>query len=87
MQDLTELAYTTSPQHKESTEVRIKRNAFDLENSRPILQPAHPTQLILFEKHSQLDSGWTDVNVHAFQEVGNMIIRYITGQSTFVLLI
>ncbi|KAH3846460.1 hypothetical protein DPMN_088761 [Dreissena polymorpha] len=30
MQDFTELAYTTSPQHKDSTEVRIKRDASDL---------------------------------------------------------
>ncbi|KAH3860676.1 hypothetical protein DPMN_023587 [Dreissena polymorpha] len=31
MQDFTELAYTTSLQHKESNEVRIERNASDLE--------------------------------------------------------
>ncbi|KAH3840463.1 hypothetical protein DPMN_113912 [Dreissena polymorpha] len=30
MQDFTELAYTTSPQHKDSTGVRIKRDASDL---------------------------------------------------------
>ncbi|KAH3788295.1 hypothetical protein DPMN_166431 [Dreissena polymorpha] len=29
--DFTELAYTTGPQHKDSTEVRIKRDASDLE--------------------------------------------------------
>ncbi|KAH3852474.1 hypothetical protein DPMN_094984 [Dreissena polymorpha] len=31
MQDYTDLAYSTSPQHKESTEACIKRDAFDLE--------------------------------------------------------
>ncbi|KAH3821835.1 hypothetical protein DPMN_123603 [Dreissena polymorpha] len=58
LQDFTELAYTTSPQHKVSTEVRIKRDASDLDKCRQGLQRAHPSQLILFEKHCQLDSGW-----------------------------
>ncbi|KAH3828015.1 hypothetical protein DPMN_129964 [Dreissena polymorpha] len=31
MHDFTKLAYTTSPQHKDSTEMRIKRDASDLE--------------------------------------------------------
>ncbi|KAH3788296.1 hypothetical protein DPMN_166432 [Dreissena polymorpha] len=30
-QDFTELAYTTSPQHKDSTEMRIKRDVSDRE--------------------------------------------------------
>ncbi|KAH3859082.1 hypothetical protein DPMN_101729 [Dreissena polymorpha] len=29
------------------------------------VQPVHPKQLILFEKHCQLDGGGSDVNVHA----------------------
>ncbi|KAH3813376.1 hypothetical protein DPMN_141832 [Dreissena polymorpha] len=58
MQDFTELAYTSSPQHKDPTEVRIKRDISDIKKCRQGLKPAHPTQLILFKKHCQLDSGW-----------------------------
>ncbi|KAH3833678.1 hypothetical protein DPMN_106991 [Dreissena polymorpha] len=47
MQDFTDLAYTTSPQHKESTEARIKRDASDLEKMHTKITLAHPTQLIL----------------------------------------
>ena len=32
MQDFTNLTYTTSPQHKDSTEARIKRDASDLQS-------------------------------------------------------
>ncbi|KAH3713274.1 hypothetical protein DPMN_073061 [Dreissena polymorpha] len=31
LQDFTDLAYTTSPQHKDSTEACIKRDASDLD--------------------------------------------------------
>ncbi|KAH3774951.1 hypothetical protein DPMN_176346 [Dreissena polymorpha] len=31
MQNFTELAYTKSPQHKDSTEVRIKRDVSDVQ--------------------------------------------------------
>ncbi|KAH3810247.1 hypothetical protein DPMN_138637 [Dreissena polymorpha] len=44
MHDFTELAYTTSPQHKDSTEVRIKRDASDLEKMQtqmPICSTLH----------------------------------------------
>ena len=47
MQDFTKQTYTTSAQHKDSTEARIKRDACDLEKIRRSLNPAHPSHLIL----------------------------------------
>ncbi|KAH3716799.1 hypothetical protein DPMN_059528 [Dreissena polymorpha] len=41
MQDFTELAYTTSPQHKDSSEVGIKRNASVPRKCSHRLQPYH----------------------------------------------
>ncbi|KAH3790815.1 hypothetical protein DPMN_169022 [Dreissena polymorpha] len=42
MQDFTDLAYTTSPQHKESTEARIKRAASDLEKMHTKITTCSP---------------------------------------------
>ena len=42
MQDYTDLAYTTSPQHKESTEVHIKRDASDLEKMHTKITTCSP---------------------------------------------
>ena len=42
MQDPTNLTYTTSAQHKDSTESRIKRDASDLEKIRTKLEACSP---------------------------------------------
>ncbi|KAH3863592.1 hypothetical protein DPMN_026580 [Dreissena polymorpha] len=42
MQDFTELAYTTSPQHKDSTEERIKRDSSDLEKIQTKIATCSP---------------------------------------------
>ncbi|KAH3816191.1 hypothetical protein DPMN_117702 [Dreissena polymorpha] len=42
MQDFTDLAYTTSPQHKDSTEARIKRDASDLEKMHTKISTCTP---------------------------------------------
>ena len=46
IQDFTNLIYTTSAQHKDSTEARINRDASDLEKFGQSLKPAHPSHLI-----------------------------------------
>ena len=60
MQDFTDLTYTTSPQHKDSTEARIKRDASDLEKIRIKLAACSPftSDPTYSEKHCQQDSGW-----------------------------
>ncbi|KAH3788818.1 hypothetical protein DPMN_166980 [Dreissena polymorpha] len=42
MQDFTDLVYTTSPQHQESTEARIKRDASDLEKMHTKITTCSP---------------------------------------------
>ncbi|KAH3877155.1 hypothetical protein DPMN_001012 [Dreissena polymorpha] len=54
MQDFSELAYTISPQHKVSTEEMLLIS----KKCRQRLKPAHPAELILFERDCKLDSGW-----------------------------
>ncbi|KAH3833619.1 hypothetical protein DPMN_106931 [Dreissena polymorpha] len=81
MQDFTDLAYTTSPQDKESTEARIKRDASDLEKMHTKITLA--TQLILLRNMVNRIVAGSDMNMHAFQEVGNKIIRDIKGKSVF----
>ncbi|KAH3699129.1 hypothetical protein DPMN_074083 [Dreissena polymorpha] len=82
MPDFTHLVYTTSAQHKDSTEARIKIDASDLEETQTKVKTclnytADPTLRSIFNgKVAGLD-----VNVHAFQEVGNKIIKGIIGKS------
>ena len=84
MQDFTDLTYTTSPQHKDSTLARIKRDASDLEKIRIKLAACSP-----FTSDSTLRNivngivAGPDVNVHAFESVGNKIIEDIIGKSAF----
>lgn len=47
MQDFTNQTYTSSPQHKDSTEAHIKRDASDIEKIWLKLKPAHPSHRIL----------------------------------------
>ncbi|KAH3713266.1 hypothetical protein DPMN_073053 [Dreissena polymorpha] len=69
MQDFTDLAYTSSPQHKYSTVACIKRDASDLDtiqtkNTTCSSYIAGPT---LRNIVNGIVAG-SDVNVHAFQE-------------------
>ena len=74
MQDFTNLTYTTSPQHKDSTEARIKRDASDLEKIRIKLAAWSPftSDPTLRNIANGIVAG-PDVNVHDFESVGNKI--------------
>ena len=84
MHDLTNLTYTTSPQHKDSTEARIKRDAPDLEKIRIKLTACSPftSDPTLRNIVNGIVAG-PDVNVHDFESVGNKIIEDIIRKSTF----
>jgi len=72
MQDFTGLTYATSPQHKESSEARIKRDAFDMEQIRQKLAACSPftSDPTLRNIINGIVAG-PDVNVHDFESVGN----------------
>jgi len=60
MQDFTDLTYTTSPQHKDSTEARIKKRCiWSRENSDKACSLLTLHIWSYSEKHCQRDSGWT----------------------------
>ena len=84
MQDFTNLTYTTSPQHKDSTEGRIKRDASDLEKIRIKLAVCSPftSDPTLRNFVNGIVAG-PDVNVHDFESVGNTIIEDIIRKSAF----
>ena len=84
MQDFTDLTYTTNPQHKDSTEARIKRDASDLEKIRIKLAACSPftSDPTLRNIVNGIVAG-PDVNVHDFESVGNKIIGDIIGKSAF----
>ena len=84
MQDSINLTYTTSPQHKDSTEARNKRDASDLEKIRIKLAAcstftSDPT---LRNIVNGIVAG-PDVNVHDYKSVGNKIIEDIIRKSAF----
>ena len=85
MQDFTNLTYTTSPQHKDSTEARIKRDASDLEKIRIKLAACSPftSDPALRTFVNGIVAG-PDVNVHDFESVGNKIIEDIIRKSAFI---
>ncbi|XP_068246882.1 uncharacterized protein [Palaemon carinicauda] len=84
MQDFTELTYTTSPQYKDSTEARIKRDASDLEKIQTKIAVCSS-----FTSHTNLKNivngivAGPDLNVHAFESVGNKIIEDMVVKSAF----
>ena len=84
IQDFTDLTYTTSPQHKDSTEARIKKDASDLEKIRIKLAACSPftSDPTLRNVVNGIVAG-PDVNVHAYESVGNKIIEDIVGKSAF----
>ena len=84
MQDFTNLTYTTSPQQKDSTEARIKRDASDLEKIRIKLAACSP-----FTSDPTLRNFFNgivaepDVYVHDFESIGNKVIEEIIRKSVF----
>ena len=84
MQDFTNLTYTTSPQHKDSTEARIKRDASDLEKIRITLVACSPftSDPTLRNFVNGIVAG-PDVNVHDFESVGNKVIEDTIRKSAF----
>ncbi|KAH3722154.1 hypothetical protein DPMN_065107 [Dreissena polymorpha] len=67
-----------SPQHKESTEARIKRDACDLEKMHTKITNCPPyTAGPTLRNIVNGNVAESDVNVHAFQEIGNNIMRDI----------
>ena len=84
MQEFNELTYTTSEQHRESTEARMKRDHADLENMKEKLSTCKP-----FSPDTSLRNIVTgvvakeDVNVHEFETVGNEILEKMVGKSIF----
>ncbi|XP_068214528.1 uncharacterized protein [Palaemon carinicauda] len=84
MQDFTDLTYTASPQHKDSTEARIKRDAYDLEKIQPKIAACLP-----FTSDTTLRNivngivAEPDVNIHAFESVGNKIIEDMIVKPAF----
>ena len=85
MQDLTNLTYTTSPQHKDSTEARIKRDASDLGKIRIKLAASSPftSDPTLRNIVNGIVAG-PDVNIHDFESVGNKIVEDIIRKSAFI---
>ncbi|KAH3696953.1 hypothetical protein DPMN_084435 [Dreissena polymorpha] len=82
MQDFIDLIFTSSPLHKP----RLRRASKDsdletMQTNNTICSPltADPS---LRNIVSWIVAG-SDMNVHAFETVGNMIMGYITGKSTF----
>ena len=85
MQEFTNLSYTTTEQHKESSEARKKREAVDLEEINSKLETWSP-----FSPDPSLRNVVTGivvaeeaVNVHEYESVGCRIIRKIKGQPAF----
>jgi len=85
MQDFTDLTCITSPQHNDLTEVRIKRDASDLEKIRTKLASCSPitSDPTLRNIVNGIVAG-PDVNVHVFESVGNKIIEDIIRKSAFI---
>ena len=84
MQEFTHISYTTTEQHKESTEARKKREAVDLEGINSKLETWSP-----FSPDPSLRNVVTGVvaeeavNVHGYESFGCRIIRKIKGQPAF----
>ena len=84
MQDFINRHYTTSEQHKETTEARLKRDTSDLGKIREKLTDCSP-----FTDDPSLRNivtgvvAGTEVNVHAYEAVGNEIMQKMQGQNIF----
>ena len=84
MQEFTNLSYTTSEQHKESMEARIKRDMSDLTKINTKLSSCSP-----FSSDPSLRNvvngivATQDVNVHEYETVGRKIIDNMIDQPVF----
>ena len=84
MQEFTNLSYSTSEQHKDLTEARMKRDATDLEEISAKLVAWSP-----FSPDSSLRNVVTGVvadegvNVHEYKSVGCKIMQKMIGQPAF----
>ena len=84
MQEFNHLSYTTSEQHKESTEARINRDSSDLSKISSKLIACTP-----FSQEPSLGNivngavAKSDVNVHEFESVGRKIMEKMIGQPAF----
>ena len=80
----TNISYTTTEQHNESTEARKKRDAVDLEEINSKLETWSP-----FSPDPSLRNVVTGVvaeeavSVHGYESIGCRIIRKIKGQPAF----
>lgn len=84
MQELNDLSYTTSEQHKELTETRMKRDTSDLEKISTKLTSCSPFTDDPFLRNIVNGVVTNDkVNVHEFESVGRKIIENMTGQPAF----
>ena len=84
MQDFNNLTYTTSDQHKETTDARLNRDIHDLAKINSKLIPFTP-----FSEDGSLRNIVTgieapsDTNVHEYKAVGMNIINKMVGQAAF----
>ena len=84
MQEFNDLTYTTSEQHRESSEARIKRDHSDLEKIKEKLSSCTP-----FSPDPSLRNIVTgvvakeEVNVHELETVGNEITEKMIGKPVF----
>ena len=84
IQEFNKLTYTTSEQHKDSTEARIERDASDLSKIVTRLISCSP-----FTSDPSLRNvingmvGKSDVDVHEYESVGMNIIKRMIGQPIF----
>ncbi|KAH3774072.1 hypothetical protein DPMN_175443 [Dreissena polymorpha] len=84
MQDFTELTFTTSRQHKDSTEACIKGDSSDLEKMQKQITTCSPytADLTLRNMVNGIVAG-SDMNVRANEAVWKTITRDIIGKSVF----
>ena len=84
MQEFTELSFTSSKQHKDSTTPRIQRDQEDRVKLLQELLQCNP-----FSKGSELRNVVTgvvandDVNVHEYEAVGKAMVQKMVGQPMF----
>ena len=85
MQEFNDLTYTTSEQHRKSSEARMKRDNSDLEKIKEKLSTCTP-----FSPDPSLRNIVTgvvakkEVNVHEFETVGNEIIEKMFLENLFL---
>ena len=74
MQKFNELSYTTSEQHKEATQARVRRDSSDLKKlktSLAVYSPFSQDPTLRYIVNGVVADG--DVNIHEFESVGRNI--------------